>query len=189
MVVNEKALVRQMKESYKSQGYQVLVNNDAMVICNGSWLVEIDLDNVPNEVLSLIALHTRKIPDEGAACKVVKGDAGPIVQSRILEDALGPVLRMYEERAEAFDDLPVTQMMKTNLVYDGCGVWQANPGNHIYLIDPRFEALISDRKQVSMVGNGIYAEGEISKVWVLRVAGQSDKEFLNHLEKMTWVTQ
>lgn len=189
MVVNEKALVRQMKESYKNQGYQVLVNDGAMVICNGFWLVEIDLDNVPNEVLSLIALHTRKIPDEGSACKVVKGDAGPIVQTRILEDALGPVKQMNEQRDEAFDDLPVVQMMKTNLVYDGFGAWQAHPGNYIYLIDPRYEALIADRGQVSMVGNGIYAEGEISKVWVLRVAGQSDKAYLDHLEKVTWVTQ
>ena len=189
MVVNEKQLVRQMKESYKSQGYQVLVNNDLMVICNGFWLVEMDLDNVPNEVLSLIALHTRKIPENGSACKVTKGTDGPIVQSRMLEDALGPVRQMYEERNEAFDDIQLAQMMKTNLVYDGCGVWQAHPGNYIYLIDPRYEALISDRGKVSLVGNGIYAEGEISKVWVLRVAGQSDKEYLKHLEKMTWIAQ
>lgn len=35
MVINEKALVRQMKESYKNQGYNVVVNNDWMVITNG----------------------------------------------------------------------------------------------------------------------------------------------------------
>ena len=189
MVINEKVLVRQMKESYKGQGYQVLVNNDAMVITNGFWLVEIDLDNVPNEVLSLIALHTRKTPDEGTAWKVTKGDTGPIVQSRMLEDALGPLRSMYEERNEAFDDIQLIQMRKTNLIYDGCGVWQAHPGNDIYLIDLRYEALISDRGQVNMVGRGIYAEGEISKVWVLRVAAQSDKEYLNHLQKMIWITQ
>ena len=39
MVVNEKALVRQMKEAYKNQGYTVAVHADMMAIMAGFWLV------------------------------------------------------------------------------------------------------------------------------------------------------
>lgn len=189
MVVNEKALVRQMKEAYKNQGYTVAVHADMMAIMAGFWLVMIDVDNVPNEVLSLIALHMRLIPENGDAYRVVKGDDGPIVQKKIADVVMEPVSRMEEEIAAAYDDGGPCWMKRTNLRYDECNVWQGDIQNGIYLIDPRYEALIANKDSVSKVGNGIYADGEISRVWVLRVDNKAADAHLRHLALIQWVTK
>lgn len=189
MIVNEKALLRQMKEAYKTSGYTVLVAGDDMVINSGFWLVQIDIDNVPNEILALIALHMRKIPANGDAYKISKGDDGPIVQKKLLEDALGPVSQMESLREGAIEDGGLEQMVKTNLRYDNCNLWQSAADLSVFLIDPRFEALIADKKAVSMVGEGIYAEGEISKVWVLRVQKKDEPAQLKHLSGIRWVAE
>lgn len=185
MVVNEKALIRQIKEAYKNQGYTVAVRGNLMVINSGFWLVLIDMDNVPNEVLSLIALHLRLIPEEETAYKVVKGDDGPFVQKKLIEDALGAVEELEKNLVEALTR-PV--MEKTNLRYDGCSVCQAVVGLDLFLIDPRYEVLIDNKAAVSKVGNGLYAEGQASRVWVLRVAvNGSDTDKVAHLAQLRWV--
>lgn len=186
MVVNDKALLRQMKEAYKNQGYTVAVQNDLMVVNSGFWLAQINVENVPNEVLSLITLHTRKVLDNGDAYKVVKGDDGPIVQKRLIDDALGGIEELEKELETR--DFGQPCMKKTALRYDGCSVWQTTVGLDIFLIDPRYEALITSSAVVSKVGNGIYAEGQVSKVWVLRVAVKgSDADNVQHLAQCRWV--
>lgn len=189
MIVNEKALVRQMKESYKNQGYTVAVYNDHMMITNGFWLADMDLDNVPSEVLGLMALHLRTIPDEGRAYKVVKGDDGPYVQSKLTSEALGPLERLDLQLAEALEEGEYFRMKKTPLYFDGFGLWQAVPDRLIFPIDPRHEVLIESGAEVHKVGNGLYAEGNCSRLWVLRVATDgADHDKLRHLEKILWVT-
>lgn len=185
MVVNDKALVNRMKEAYKMQGYTVAVKDDRMMINSGYWLVQIDMDNVPNEVLALIALHLRLIPDEDTAYKVIKGDDGPFVQSKLISDAMGGL----EQMLEAIEDDGLHHgMKKSSLRFDGNSVWQITVGSDIYLIDPRYEVLISGDAGVSMVGNGIYAEGNTSRIWVLRVAvSGSDADKVRHLEQYRWV--
>lgn len=185
MVVNDKALVAQMKNAYKVQGYTVAVKDGQMMINSGFWLVQIDMSNVPNEVLALVALHMRLIPEEDTAYKVVKGDDGPFVQSKLIADAMGGLEQMLEAIEE---DGLYHGMKKSSLRFDGNSVWQTTVGNDIYLIDPRYEVLISGDADVSMVGNGIYAEGNTSKVWVLRVVvSGSDADKVKHLEKYRWV--
>ena len=185
MVVNEKALVNRMKDAYKMQGYTVAVKDDRMMINSGFWLVQIDMDNVPNEVLALIALHLRLIPEEDTAYKVVKGDDGPFVQSKLISDAMGGLEQMLKALEE---DGTYHGMKKSSLRFDGNSVWQTTVGTSIYLIDPRYEVLIAGDASVSMVGNGIYAEGNTSKIWVLRVAVDgSDADKVQHLEKYRWV--
>lgn len=65
MVVNDKALVREMKEAFKGWGYTVMVvSGDKWVIgSKDNWTVVIDgQNNVPNEVLALIVLHMGELP-------------------------------------------------------------------------------------------------------------------------------
>lgn len=189
MVVSEKVLINRMKEAYKTYGYTVAVHEDRMYLSNGFWLVEIDVDNVPGEIMAMFGGHIRKIPVDGDAYKVIRDKDGPIVQTRMMEDALMGVEELNREREAAFDHAEPVIMRRTNLTYDGCRIWQANPGMEIYLIDPRYAALIAGNCQVYRVGNGIYAEGEISRVWVLRVNNQEAKAYLEHLEKKLWVTE
>lgn len=188
MVINEKALVNRMKEAYSASGYTVAVQGDRMYLTNGFWLAEIDVDNVPDKILGMFGEHIRDVPKAGDAYKVTKGKDGAIVQERIMDEAMGAAKQMYEQRAEAHKDLAVV-MQKTNLTYDGCRVWQAANVRDIYLIDPRYAALLSTKKDVHRVGGGIYAEDEESKLWILRVSKDSDKTYLDHMEKISWIKE
>lgn len=40
-----------------------------------------------------------------------------------------------------------------------------------------------------MVGEGIYAEDEESKLWILRVNKDEDKTYIAHMEKIRWVKE
>lgn len=189
MVVYEKALVRQMKDAYKNQGYTVAVQDDRMMIANGFWLADVDVDNVTSEVLSLMALHLRTIPDDDRAYKVVKGDDGPYVQSKLTEDALAPMEQLDRELSEAKREDTYCRMKKTALRLDGCSLWQGVTEHDMFLIDPRHEVLIESNAEVYRVGNGLYAEGNSSRLWVLRVAADgANLAAITHLEKWRWVT-
>lgn len=189
MVINEKALVSRMKEAYKTNGYTVVVDEDMVYLTNGFWLAGMDIDQVPSAVMGMFGEHIRDIPCSGDAYKVTKDKDGPIVQKRIMEEALGVVRQMETRRHEAFVDAVPVQMCKTNLIYDGCHVWQAEAGRDVFLIDPRYAVLLEKKQKVFRVGEGIYAEDDDSQLWVLRVAKESDKTYLEHMEKISWIKE
>lgn len=189
MVINKKALVSRMKEAYKTYGYTVAVDKDTMYLGNGFWMAGINMDNVPGEIMGMFGEHIRDIPKNGDAYKVTKAKDGPIVQSRILEDAMKPVQHMLYARDEAYDEIQLVMMRRTNLVYDGMQIWQAAPGLDVYLIDPRYAAMIASQKEVCRAGDGIYIEGETSKLWILRCLMPEDDAYLKHLEKIAWVAE
>lgn len=185
MVINEKALLQRMKEAYKNQGYTVAVEDGRMWINGGFWLIWMDADEVSNEVLSLITLHTRKTLQEHEAYKVVKGDDGPIVQKLLINVAM-EVAQTMGRQLELRGEHDVEQMLKTDLRYDGCGVWQSNETLCVMLIDPRYEAMIQQKKDVTLLGNGLYIEGEISGAWVMKVDKKNDAGKLAHLAGIRW---
>lgn len=189
MVVNEKALMRCMKEAYKNQGYTVAVDDGWMVICGGYWLVDIAEEETSNELRSLITLHMRKVPVEGEAYKTVKGDDGPIVQKKLLEEALGVMETMEAKRSEAIRNGGPDYMRKTELRFDSTNVWQNARDLSVFLVQPKYEALLEDKKYVKKVGEGMLAEDDISVAWVLGVVNNAAKDKLTHLAGIRWVAE
>lgn len=189
MVINEKALVRQMKEAYRSGGYSVTVSHDITYLSNGYWLAGINTDNVPAAILGMFGEHIRDIPKNGDSYRVAKSKDGPVAQCRILEDAMRPINNMLSQRDEAWKDITLTAMRRTNITYDGLQIWQAKPGNGIYLIEPSYAAMVDAHSEVVQVGNGIYAEGEISQLWILRYNKKEAQDQIAHLEKIAWVAE
>lgn len=187
MVINEKALVRQMKEAYKTGGYTVAVLDGRMMLTNGHWLANIDEGNVPSGLLGMLAEHIRDVPKEGDAFNVIKTKDGPFVQTRILEDAVKSLQHMRTQRDAEWDEPNPPMMVHTPLTYKGMQLWQGFPGKEIYMIDPRYSAMIDTMAEdVWKVGNGLYIKGEISELWVLRVTEGEAVEKLHHLEAIAW---
>ena len=91
MVVKEKALVARMKEAYKTGGYSVAVNEDRHIIIGGTWAVELDSDNLPRDVIGLLAVHLGFLPKQDSAYKITRAKDGPQVQCMIYEDAVKTV--------------------------------------------------------------------------------------------------
>lgn len=190
MVVNEKALMRNMKEAYRNQGYTVAMDEDDFLdICGGYWMVRIAEEETSNELRSLITLHMRKVPEQGEAYKTVKGDDGPIVQKKLMEEALGPLEALGKRLSEAIQAGGPDSMRKTELRYENTNVWQNATDLGIFLIDPRYEALLEDKKDVQKTGEGLYAADDISTVWICGVINRSAEDKLKHLAGIRWVAE
>lgn len=187
MVINEKALISQMKEAYKGGGYTVAVNGEWTYLTNGFWLAAISEGNIPDKIMGMFGEHIHKIPVDGDAFKVTKIKGGTMAQHQILDDVLKPVKEMLTLRLEA--NGRTNKMGRTVLTFDGWTIWQSAFNLQLVLIDPRFEALFKDLGAVTKIGAGLYAEGDASKLWVMPVVNKGASMQLEHLEQIQWLTQ
>lgn len=188
MVINGKALVREMKEAFKRNGYTVICDpRGTTVICCGFWAVEIDNADVPRQALSLMALHMGFLPEEGDAYKIIKGKDEPIVQTQIYESAVAPIRALDTEAV--LDTTSASVMEKTILTYDGCNVWQnASEDKSVLLVNPALEGIMA-RKRDSIVhraGNALCLKGEVSKAYIMRVDCDKQKPQMDHLADIRW---
>lgn len=184
MVINDKALLSRLKEAYKEGGYTVAAVDEKMMLTNGHWLAIIDRDNVPSEVLALLALHIRDIPAPGDAYKVIKTKEGAFAQAMVTTEAVSGWARMVERIRT---DGTGNQMKRAGLTLGGMLLYQEVGGEALYMIDPRDAVLIVNRVNPVRLGNGIYALGETSELWVLRYVEGALEDPLEHLKQYRWV--
>ena len=190
MVINDKVLVRELKEAYKGWGYTVTVTpHDEWVFRSAdAWLVEIDgQDNVPNEVLALIVLHMGHLPKENSCHRIYKSDKTTAIQKEVYEVAYETWNSFRKMRADT-DECPV-EVRRTSLVYGRRRVWQERESSQIMLIDPRFEGLmeVGAESLIRTVGENICLEGEISEVYISKARGGAPEDMLEHLAQYKWV--
>ena len=185
MVINEKTLVSQMKEAYKKGGYVVANRKgESYIIQTSFWAVEIDSENLPREALSLMALHMGFLPGEDRAYRITKTKEGPSVQDLMISVALGNIGEI-ENEINAAASVPV-MARKTIVTYDGCSVWQKEGNCGVILIDPRYESILRKKQEARIVSDALYAEGEISKVYIMRVNKNPDEPEIVHLSNTKW---
>lgn len=187
MIVNEKALVRGMKEAYKGSGYTVLVRaNDTWVIYCGYWAAIIDgQSNVPNEVLSLIVLHMGFLPGMETAYRVFKTDTGPAIQEEVYAVADETISKLEASRMQPDK---IADIQQTKLMLRSYRVWQQEKDLKILLIDPKYESIMDSKLGVRSSGDAIFQAGGISCVYVMRVKTEANNAQIEHLSQMQWVT-
>ena len=186
MVINDKALVREMKEAFKGWGYTVMVvTGDKWVIgSKDNWTVVIDgQNNVPNEVLALIVLHMGELPKAEQCYRIYKADKSICIQKEVYKVAQENLEKM--EKSTSVSD---EEVRRTALVYGRRRVWQQVENKKILLITPRYEGLmdIGGDSVVCTVGEQIYLPGEISCVYISRARGGASEELLEHLAQVDW---
>lgn len=64
MLINEKALARQLKEAWRSGGYKVADIDGLMFIATIDWAIIIRTEDIPRKVIGLLAEHLGYLPDE-----------------------------------------------------------------------------------------------------------------------------
>lgn len=186
MVVNDKAMVREMKEAYKGWGYTVMrTKDDQWVIgSKNAWTVAIDGQiNVPNEVMALIVLHMGKLPEPEQCWRIYKEEKSTCIQKEVYKVALDDFARLEDDWAGEKEEV-----RRTALIYGRCRVWQRMGDKGIALIDPKFEGLmdIGGDSVVYSTEEHIYLGGEISRVYISRIRGGDRKQLLEHLAKVDW---
>lgn len=186
MVINEKALVREMKEAYKRGSYTVLVRpSGRTVICCSYWAAEIDNHDVPREALSLMALHMGFLPEPGDAYKIYKGDKTPAVQEEVFEvaaewvDKLDGAYQIREEKSLG--------LKKTVLTYNGYNVWQQDKTRNILLLRPEYERILYKKENAFMLGEALCVADQVSRVYILRSEQIAEDKML-HLAQTEWAT-
>ena len=186
MVINEKSLLRAMKEAYKGWGYTVAVTSrDVWVISTPAWIARIcNRDNVPNEVLALIVLHMGYLPEMETAYQIFKADTGPAIQEKIYSEAVDNIRTMEKLRLDPESTTP--QISKTKLHFGRYRVWQQPIDLQIYLVDPRYECMIERQNDVHTVRSALCAAGEISSIYVFRDRVENEN-LIDHLEQIQWV--
>lgn len=187
MVVNEKALVREMKEAYKGVGYTVMVMpGDRWVFMHGeNWIVEIEgQDNVPREALALMVLHMGYLPRLQSCSRVYKAEKCTVIQKEVYAVAEDD----YQKLMERIQDTDREEVRRTSLVYGRRRVWQQIENKGILLIDPKFESLleVTGDSIIRRVGESVYLEGEISRVFISRSRGGANESLLEHLAQVKW---
>lgn len=179
MVINEKALANRMKDAYKGGGYTVAVTGYMHCIQTPTWVALIHTENLPRDVIGLLAAHMGFLPAEGTAHKITKAKDGPQVQCMIFEDAVKPI----EELLAA--DIAVG-MKKTGLTLDGWNVWQRNIGLGVELLSPDLEALLRKKENITMAGEVFRCIGEISRVYLMRVESDPEDIKIRCLSGIRW---
>ncbi len=64
MLINEKALARQLKEAWRSGGYRVADLDGLMYIAAYTWAITIRTEDIPRKVIGLLAEHLGYLPDD-----------------------------------------------------------------------------------------------------------------------------
>lgn len=189
MVVNERALVREMKAAYKVSGYGVAVRSDGTwVITAEGWAVVIEgVGNVPREALSLMVLHMGFLPHHGDAWRVYKTDNGPQAQKQVFEVALESVRKIENLAARSAGD--PEWVYPTHLRLGADRIWQNPKTLEVVPVDPRHSSLMAETKEVRRCGDCICLEGSISWVYIAKSAEGASGVQLDHLEKMQWVEE
>lgn len=186
MVINETALVREMKEAYKGGGYAVVARETGRTAIVGPcWAAELERENLHREVLSLMALHMGFLPKTGEAYRVMKANKEADVQHMLYETGM-MLLQSLEAPVEAASGEPV-KIKKTPLTLEGSNVWQKTGNRGLVLIDPKHESILLQKEETVLAGDFLYREGSASRVWIGRVKAEKWMHQLAHLAEILWV--
>lgn len=182
MVIDEKGLLRAMKEAYKTTGYKVAADNstgvDMLVIGTPLWVAEIEQDNVPRKVLGLIAEHIGTLPMPGQAWQVHKKET----QTEIHNVSVGLLEDLKKATASG-------KIKRTSLNWNGYQLWQCPKTLEVFMVPPGNEDILDNyKREVWLVGGMLYISGVASKLYISpSKVSQSESAALTHLAGMQWV--
>lgn len=189
MVVNEKGLLKAMKDAYRGVGYKVAAEEDedgtvSIIVAAPAWIAIIEQKNMPRKALGLIAEHVGTIPVPGEAYMVrVKEDT----QTEIYGMALRDLNSLREEEQQETARI----VKRTNITLGGYRIWQRQKDLACLMIDPIYEGIIdAGKRSVRTVGeNAITVDGLASRVYIFRESVRKHTEAsMKHLSQMQWIT-
>lgn len=186
MVVNEKALIREMKNAWKVDGYEIALRAEGgieeMVLNTSTWTVVIRKDKLPRKVIGLIAEHLGEIPGPGDAWLVKKKET----QTEIYQQVIG-VLDDYHTMEKG-----LRIIRRTSLSMGGSPLWQTATDQKVIRVNPDLEDLMEwGTYIVRLSGDEHMIIDDMESRCYIRCAGSRDTkeiERLNHLAKVQWVS-
>lgn len=184
MVVNEKGLLRAMKDAYKRTGYTVAAENKAaienIIIATHKWAVTVEKKNLPRKVLGLIAEHLGDIPAAGEAYEV---------------KAKAPQIEIYDVAAQTIrnlhpEDQPLKIVKRTQLSMGAHQLWQRKEDLRMFKLHPDMESIVmTTRGNVRIIGDETLMVDDLESRAYIRVEKlqPAEEPLFDHLSKIAWV--
>lgn len=181
MTIYDKGLLKAMRAAYRDGGYDVAVTDSGVLIQAEGWGVEVLADAIPNSVKSLIVLHNGKIPRNGSAVHVQKGECADMI--------LDTATATMEALAKGYAVSGGRPIKPTRLTFDGCRLWQAEDNLAVFMVDPDDQQiLLGEQWDARLVSDAIYARNPVCSVYVrTQLIEPEDQHLLEHLAEMQWV--
>lgn len=180
MVIDEKALIREMRRSYKTGGYIAMRTEEAgaLQLSGPDWAVEIKWENVPEKVLGLIVEHLRDLPGVGQGFRVKKGETHTAIYD------------MADRMPEIDDGAPLLRVIRTPLHYRSFAVWQKIGNNGCLLLrEEAADMLLDHGRDVQYRDRGVLLEGNASSAYIIQENTENDEtaqQALNLLSEKPW---
>lgn len=120
-MVNEKALMRQMRENWRGSGYRVgtimISGQELLMIAGVTWAVAMPAREAGNELKAQIVRHTGQMPGR---CVKVQKDSGAQLE---IDGDLGALYQTLFGRSAS-----ARACRETEVSLGGCTVWQDESG-------------------------------------------------------------
>lgn len=185
MIINEKGLIKIMKEAHKSYGYSVAATDDAIgvesiIIITEKCAVICDKKKMHRKVLGLIVEHMGELPQSGEAYQVRKNEP----QTEIFDSATQHLKEIHSENK------PLKLVKRTDLTLGGYRLWQRKEDLQMFKLDPVLEDVLDLAHGIQrVVGDDVLMmEDKESRAYVyFEKQDKTGSAWLDHLSKMQWV--
>lgn len=185
MIINEKGLIKIMKEAHKGYGYSVAATNDSIgvesiIIITKRCVVVGNKKKMPRKVLALIVEHMGDLPVPGEAYQIRKDQP----QTEIFDAAAQTLKEIHS------DNKPLTLIKRTDLTLGGYRLWQRKDDLRIFKLDPALEnVLFLSSGTHRIVGDDVLMmEDKESRAYVyFEKPDKNGSAWLDHLSQMQWI--
>lgn len=127
MAINEKSLLKAMKNAAKKGGYKMEVRENDIFFFTDGWYVHLNTDYISRPVLALLVEHTGRIPEAGEALLVL----GKEEPQTVMRDAIAEEIRRWTHRP-ADENVLMAPMM-----FHGLQLFQSI-NKHCYGVNPAY---------------------------------------------------
>ncbi|MEG2177121.1 MAG: hypothetical protein RRY97_09630, partial [Oscillibacter sp.] len=132
MLIDEKGLVKAIKEAYAHNGYNVLNAGRQAIIYADEWFIRCDWNILPRKALAIIVEHMGLIPGDGDTVSITKGGDPQVIMSEVVgQDIDGWTT------GEPFGAVTMVPVM-----FRGLQLYQEVDGHTCYGVDPLPLAII-----------------------------------------------
>ncbi|MBR4289089.1 MAG: hypothetical protein IKT52_00415 [Oscillospiraceae bacterium] len=183
MVVNEKGLLRAMKDAYKGLGYKVAAKDTGgqldIIIAAKYWTVVIENSCLPRKVRALITEHLNDNLNPGDAFQIKEKET----QTELLETVLLDIQNFHSGEKER------RIVRKTVLTLGGYSLWQSVTDQKVIKLDPDNEDVMAwDSKVVRLIGdNLLLLDDTNSRAYVTCMKSETvESNMLAHLSAVQW---
>lgn len=183
MVVNEKGLIKAMKEAYKDGGYRVAAKDTGgqldIVIAAKQWTVVIENSSLPRKIRALITEHLNDNLMPGTAYQIKAKET----QTELLESVLLDIQNFHSGEKER------RIVRRTSLIWGGCPLWQAATDQRVVKLDPEYEDVMAwGGKVVRLIGDDLLMiDDTTSRAYITcEKVKPADQELLEHLSQIQW---